>query len=51
MKNPPKGFATVETYDVNADDSVTIYARDYNGDPIVKTYPAGEVITVIRGAR
>lgn len=47
--NPPPGFATVETYDNHNDGSVTIYGRDHNGNPVVKTFPAGSVVTVMRG--
>lgn len=51
MSNVPPGFAHVEAYDRNPDGSVTIYCHDHNGDPLVKTLPAGSLITVIRGAR
>jgi hypothetical protein len=49
--NPPQGFVTVEAYDNHDDGSVTIYGRDCNGDPVVKTFPAGSVVTVMRGQR
>jgi hypothetical protein len=38
----------VENVDHNADGSITVYARDCNGDPIVKTYAPGTVVTRLR---
>lgn len=49
MTNPPPGFAAVEAVDHNEDGSKTIYARDHNGDPVIHTFPAGAVVTVVKG--
>lgn len=46
--NPPAGFAAVENVDHNADGSITVYARDHQGDPYITTYPAGTQVTVLR---
>lgn len=44
----PEGFMRVETYDRNDDGSVTVYAHDSNGDPIVQTFPAGTELTILK---
>jgi hypothetical protein len=51
MNTPPPGFMVIENIDHNDDGSVTVYASDFNGQPIVKTYAADETITIIRGER
>lgn len=44
----PPNFATVENVTHNDDGSVTVFARDRENNPFVRTYQPGEQITYIR---
>lgn len=49
MTNPPSGFCAVENVTHNDDGSITVFGRNHTGEPIVHTFPAGAVVTVIKG--
>lgn len=49
MTQPPSGFMAVENVTHNPDGSVSVFGRDHTGEPTMHTFPAGAVVTVMKG--